>query len=241
MVHLVQPAVRAVQAACLALGKTHGREDGVAFRALILAQFDQGIVVRQNFLVLFQCVVCLGAARVGLHFCRLHIQHVGVIRQLFKAAQCLGVAGCGGFVLSEECAQTGAGVVDLDLQRFQHLFRDVRDLFHVHLVQCRRCRLVVAQRIFVVRGQLVHLSTPNVSFCLCIRLVLGLFDGRGVVCLCIVILLQAGVRLCTAHVSRDVLRVEADGFRKGRHSFGVVLFSQVFLAEFHLFHCLLCF
>lgn len=64
------------------------------------------------------------------------------------------------------------------------------------------------------------------------RAVLPFFDSRGVIYLCVVVLLQTDIRLCTSHISRNILRVKADSLCKGRYSLRIIQLCQVFLAKF---------
>ena len=240
MIHLTQPVIRTVQVTCFALGKAHSSQDRIPVSSLVLAHVDQGIVIRQDFFILFLCRIGICTAGVRLYLCGFYIQNLCIVRKLGQTVDSLRVAGRCRLVSAKKCIQTRTSIIDLDLQCFQHLFCDIGDFFHIDLIQCGGCRLIVTQSILVGSCQLVHLSTSNVSFCLCIWLLFRFFDGCGVVRLCIVVLLQAHISLGSAHICRNVLRVKTDGFGKGGHSLGVVQLGQILLSQLHLFHGLGC-
>ena len=96
----------------------------------------------------------------------------------------------------------------------------------------RRC--VVALCIGQPAGLLAHSGAANVCTGLLVGLLFGHFNDGGVVRIGFIVLFQRSIRLCTADVSLDVVRVQPDSLGKGRDGFGVIGLGEVFPAKLHL-------
>ena len=127
-----------------------------------------------------------------------------------------------------------------DAQLPDECLRDILLFTNAVLIQQCNGRTAVAFRSFGFVRQVVHFRTACIGLCLRIRHLVGLFDGRGIVCFCFVVLFQTLISFCTAHVGFDVGRVHFDHFGKSCYRFGIIQFGQILLAKLDFFSRISC-
>ena len=126
----------------------------------------------------------------------------------------------------------------MDVQHLHQLCADIllRNVFCLSCVtglqQCL-CQSVIRNGTGRLFHFFVHLRLADVRKCPCVGHILSCSADEPIISQCLVILAQGHVGFRTAHVRLNVVRIQLDGFGKGCHSFRIVQFSQILLAQFN--------